>query len=268
MMMTRTRAMVVAMLAASSAAACAGGGLPAPGVAGPAGVPGFDTREYPGEDAMRAWADASPYEWVGFYLPAPCYTGTSWIGQRDALRASGWGLAVLFVGEQDWSGEAEAPTPGLGQRCTRSNLTAAQGREDAMEAGRTAALEGFPTGTAIFLDVERVASVSDPLAAYVRGWVRGLLEGGTYVPALYAHAENADALYALVLAAYEEAGAAGQPPLWVATSRGFQRGAAPTLSGFPNAAIWQGAFDVRESWGGVELTIDVNVATSAEPSGG
>ena len=37
------------------------------------GVPGFDTRDYPGTAAMRAWRDASPYRWVGYYLTgAPC----------------------------------------------------------------------------------------------------------------------------------------------------------------------------------------------------
>src|SRR5690349_10370204 len=34
---------------------------------------GFDTNIYPGERALRAWREAGPYEWVGFYLPAPCH---------------------------------------------------------------------------------------------------------------------------------------------------------------------------------------------------
>src|SRR5690349_21330073 len=33
---------------------------------------GFDTRVYPGEAALRTWKQRSPYEWVGYYLPAPC----------------------------------------------------------------------------------------------------------------------------------------------------------------------------------------------------
>ena len=51
------------------------------------GVPGFDTRDYPGDAVMRGWFGASPYRWVGYYLPAPCYTGTTWTGRRAALRA-------------------------------------------------------------------------------------------------------------------------------------------------------------------------------------
>ena len=47
------------------------------------GIPGFDTRDYPGDDAMRAWFGSSPYRWVGYYLPAPCYKGTTWSGRRQ-----------------------------------------------------------------------------------------------------------------------------------------------------------------------------------------
>ncbi len=36
----------------------------------------------------------SPLRWVGYYLPAPCYTGTSWMGLRAALERMGWGMAV------------------------------------------------------------------------------------------------------------------------------------------------------------------------------
>src|SRR5213075_627653 len=37
---------------------------------------GFDTYEYPGDETMRAWKTDAPYEWVGYYLPAPCHDGT------------------------------------------------------------------------------------------------------------------------------------------------------------------------------------------------
>ncbi|HKW12329.1 MAG TPA: hypothetical protein VJO33_18225, partial [Gemmatimonadaceae bacterium] len=47
---------------------------------------GFDTSEYPGDDAMRAWRDDGSYEWVGYYLPAaPCHKDASWSGKRDGL---------------------------------------------------------------------------------------------------------------------------------------------------------------------------------------
>jgi hypothetical protein len=65
---------------------------------------GFDTYKYPGDDAMRAWRhDDVPYEWVGYYLPAPCHKGTTWVGKRERLTEMGWGIAVVYVGQQTWS---------------------------------------------------------------------------------------------------------------------------------------------------------------------
>lgn len=67
---------------------------------------GFDTYAYPGDNAMRAWfAGDAPYEWVGYYLPAtPCHKGESWSGKRATLTDMGWGLAVIYVGQQVWGG--------------------------------------------------------------------------------------------------------------------------------------------------------------------
>ena len=67
---------------------------------------GFDTYAYPGDDAMRAWREeeGSPYEWVGYYLPsAPCHKGDTWEGKRQTLSDMGWGVAVIYVGQQVWS---------------------------------------------------------------------------------------------------------------------------------------------------------------------
>jgi hypothetical protein len=69
--------------------------------------PGFDTNIYPGDRAMHAWRQDSHYEWVGYYLPAPCHKDDSWSGKRAALDEMGWGLAVIYVGQQTWD---RAPT--------------------------------------------------------------------------------------------------------------------------------------------------------------
>jgi hypothetical protein len=64
---------------------------------------GFDTYAYPGDDVMRAWRHEDvPYEWVGYYLPAPCHKGRSWMGKRERLADMGWGMAVIYVGQQTW----------------------------------------------------------------------------------------------------------------------------------------------------------------------
>src|ERR1700737_2191091 len=64
---------------------------------------GFDTFSYPGDAAMHAWQTGDkPYKWVGYYLTAPCHTDSSWEGKRDTLSNMGWGMAVIYVGQQTW----------------------------------------------------------------------------------------------------------------------------------------------------------------------
>jgi hypothetical protein len=244
-------------------------GAPAPA----RGVPGFDTRDYPGDAAMQRWFAASPYRWVGYYLPAPCYTGTTWSGRRDALRRIGWGFAVLYVGEQDWQAmrAAAGDTAGAaveGGRCVTANLTQQQGVAHAAEAEAAAAADDFPAGTVIYLNVERVERVSPELAAYARAWFATMLERGRYAPGLYAHDHNAAELYSILAEEYVRRGRTERPRLWVARSADFDVRRSPAESGYPVAAAWQGRFNVRETWDGITLNIDVNVADSADPSRG
>jgi len=64
---------------------------------------GFDTYAYPGDEVMQAWKTNAPYEWVGYYLPsAPCHDGVTWAGKRQRLADMGWGMAVIYVGQQTW----------------------------------------------------------------------------------------------------------------------------------------------------------------------
>jgi hypothetical protein len=256
--------LAVAVLAAACAPAPVG--VPVPD----RGVPGFDTREYPGDAAMRTWFDASPYRWVGYYLPAPCHTGAGWSGRRATLQQMGWGLAVLYVGEQDWAAMRAAgdTTPVMtGPRCATENLTAARGAEHAADAAAVAQADGFANGTVIYLDVERVERVSPELAAYVRSWVGSLLDDARYLPGLYAHDQNATTLLTILTEEMLRRQRVERPRLWVAKQAGFDVRRSPSESGYPGATAWQGIFDTRESWGGVELLIDVNVADTRNPSG-
>jgi hypothetical protein len=234
-------------------------------LAGARGVPGFDLRQYPGAESMRTWRSSSPYRWVGYYLRAACHPRSSWTGRRAELERMGWGIALLYVGEQDWSAVRNPPagrgTPGDSiPRCTSANLTAARGAADAAEADSVARAEGFTAGTTIYLDVERVDSVSAALIEYVSAWTAALVGGGTFSPGLYAHGANAEALHAAMVREFSRRGVGQNPPLWVASAQGFDILAAPAESGFLQATIWQGAFNTRETWGGVTLTIDINVA--------
>lgn len=262
---------LAALLLATAGAACAplpvGGPIPA------RGVPGFDTRDYPGDTTMRRWFEASPYRWVGYYLPSPCYTGTTWSGRRPVLRQQGWGFAVLYVGEQDWRAMRPAagdtvPVAVEGARCTTANLTVENGARHAAEAEAAAAADAFPNGTVVFLNVERVERVSPELREYVRSWVATMLERGRYTPGLYAHDHNAAELYAVVAEEFVRRQRAERPRLWVARQAGFDIARSPIESGHAVATVWQGRFDTRETWADVTLNIDVNVADSADPSSG
>jgi hypothetical protein len=95
--------------------------------------------------------------------------------------------------------------------------------------------------------------------------VRALLADGRYVPAIYCHWRNADAIRADV---QPLATAAGQGPMrfWIARSAGFSLDRVPTDAGFAFAYAWQGALDVSRTWNGRTLVIDENVAATASPS--
>jgi hypothetical protein len=253
---------------------------------------GFDTGLYPGDDALRAWRQSSPYMWVGYYLPAPCHRDVSWSGKRERLIALGWGTAVIYLGQQDWAASpsrapaprdtvartdsvasAAAPaapaasaTPAAPPACSASNLSAARGGTEAADAAAKTVAEGFPAGTVVYLDVERVNAVSPALLEYVRAWMDGVLADGRFIPGVYCHRANADALHEAARAVYAARGRAGEPQFWIASSAGFGLEQAPRGVGLDYANVWQGRLDTRESWGGFTLTIDANVADSRSPS--
>lgn len=237
---------------------------------------GFDVRRYPGDSTMRRWRrPGSPFEWVGYYLEAPCRTDHSWVGTRAQLARQGWGTAVLYVGQQAWlhvgphdRTRARATTgasPG-GGACSPALLTAARGRADADEAIRGARADGFPRGTVLFLDVERMDSVPRPMRDYYGAWFGRVLADGAYRPGVYVHALNAAVVHDDLRTAFAAAGVAETPRVWVAAPRGFTSGQPPRASGFPFATVWQAILERTERWQGVSLTVDVNVANRPSPS--
>jgi hypothetical protein len=265
---------MVAVALLAGLAACAPvqvGPAPAPGGAATS-FPGFDTMLYPGDGVMTRWRAESPYRWVGYYLRSPCHPRETWMGKRATLQGMGWGLAVLYVGEQDWrhiAGGATGPgltPPGEAPRCTPANLTAERGAADAADAQRVLAAEGFPNGTVVYLNVERVDRLTPELSAYVAAWVGGLLDGGRYLPGLYAHASNAPNLRALAVGEFAERNRTDRPRLWVARTGDFTLDRHPRESGLDYANVWQGVLDTSETWGGSTLRIDRNVADSPSPS--
>jgi len=283
-------ALIVA--AAAALGACGSDGTTAPIVdtAGSVSVPGFDISIYPGESALRAWKyPASPYRWVGYYLPAPCHRDTTWTGTYATVTSIGWGTAAIYVGQQDW-----AQIPLLSRHwtlrldntaasisrtfddlaasvafvtCSATLLTVEQGAAEAADAIARLRADGFPNGAAVYLDVEFVKSVSPALVEYIRAWFDGVLTDGRYRPGMYASKNNAAQLFETASAAYRAAHRTDAPPFWVTTSAGFSMTARPVDVGLPFATLWQGIYEATQRWGGTTLTVDVDVAESCHAVG-
>ncbi|MGH7652004.1 MAG: glycoside hydrolase domain-containing protein [Gemmatimonadaceae bacterium] len=266
---------------------------------------GFDTFSYPGDDAMRAWLNTDkPYRWVGYYLSAPCHTDSSWEGKRSTLSAMGWGMAVIYVGQQTWGRTPGAPirvtryitkrvrhvhtrhgrrvvtytrgrvpvrvlvTPRASRNssCSTQFVSAARGFADANDAIAKTAAEGFAPGTSIFLDVERMDAVPRAMRDYYESWTKRVIEDGRFKPAFYAHSFNANMIYGDVKAVLATAGVSSDPAFWIASGRGFAEDKDPSEVGHAFAQVWQGLLDVVETHNGVKIPIDVNVAERPSPS--
>jgi hypothetical protein len=234
---------------------------------------GFDTSVYPGDATMRRWKEAgAPYEWVGYYLPAPCLRDDSWCGKRETITGLGFGTAVIYVGQQTW-GRTPRPASTAARRAERAGkscdahfVSGPRGTDEGTDAIARTTAEGFGKGTIVYLDVERMERMPQAMRDYYRAWARTLLADGRYVPGVYVHAHNAATVYDDLVAEYRAAGVAAEPPVWVASGRGFTRDAAPTDVGHQFAGVWQGVLDVVEHHGGISLPIDVNVAAVPSPS--
>src|SRR6266850_8592518 len=129
----------------------------------PAGVhsfAGFDRNEYPGDAALPLLRKS--YSFAGYWLsPSPGEKSNSWIGKRGVMQAQGFGFLLLYQGRTS------------GQLPYKKDSIAA-GLADAQAAAAAARREGFPAGSAIFLDVEEGGRFFDGYHAYLRTWAEAL----------------------------------------------------------------------------------------------
>jgi hypothetical protein len=280
---------------------------------------GFDTYAYPGDAVMQAWRHADvPYEWVGYYLPAPCHKGNTWSGKRERLADMGWGMAVIYVGQQTWDRTPRAydtryravkrrvmvskrvktrvvrngkrvtryvtkrvpvtktvsvpyrvpvnPADRPLDQCNTNLVSGTRGRIEADDAIRRTQAEGFPAGSVIFLDIERMNRTPEPMRDYYRAWTARVLDDGRYRPGFYAHKYNAKRIYDDVKAEYLLAGRSEEPPFWIAGGKDFSPDKSPQEVGHQFASVWQGVLDVVQEWQGHKLPLDVNVAAVRDPS--
>jgi hypothetical protein len=236
---------------------------------------GFDTHTYPGEKTMRAWKNApgAPYSWVGYYLPSPCHKDPSWVGKRELLTSMGWGLAVVYVGQQTWGRQpkplSSAKVAALmknGTVCNANLLGVDRGAADGADAIAISTREGFAPGSIIFLDIERMEVMPEVMRQYYRAWAKALLTDGRYLPGVYVHAHNAQTVHDDLMLEFADSHTTGEPRMWIASGRGFDEGKAPQDVGFAFAGVWQGLLDVARAVADIRLPVDVNVSTWTSPS--
>jgi hypothetical protein len=272
---TRDKLVQAAATVAQVAAAVTGQDAPLADEAKAGKNLGFDTHTFPGEKTMRAWRNApgAPYSWVGYYLPSPCHKDASWAGNRELLTSMGWGLAVVYVGQQTWgrtprslSAARKASLAKSGTTCNADLLGADRGAADGADAISLTSREGFTPRSIVFLDIERMETMPETMRSYYRAWAKTLLKDGRYRPGVYVHAHNAQVVYDDLKQEFAAAGVNEEPRMWVASGRGFDEGKAPQDVGFAFAGVWQGMLDVARAVADIKLPVDVNVSSWTSPS--
>ena len=125
---------------------------------------GFDRNDYPADatlDALR-----KTFAFSGYWLNAPPgEKATTWLGKRGILRAHGFGFLVLFNGRLDKELKASREAKSIGAN-------------DAAAAVKTAQTEGFPPGTVIFVDQEEGGRMLPEQREYLYSWIDGVNAAG------------------------------------------------------------------------------------------
>jgi hypothetical protein len=146
-------------------------GAPTPGTR----YVGFDSNDYPGDDALPALR--RHFAFAGYWLTnPPGARQNGWKGKREALLQNSFGFLVLANGRL----EAE-----IGKANRSGTPPAALGEKDAADAVASARREGFPPHTIIFLDQEEGGRLTGPQSAYLLGWTEAVARSG-YLPGIYA----------------------------------------------------------------------------------
>jgi hypothetical protein len=248
---------------------------------------GFDTNIYPGDAAVPTLR--RNFAFAGYWLNNPPGAHqNNWKGKRDVLLKNGFGFLVLANGRL----EAEIA------KAKRGGTTpAAFGEKDAADAITAAHREGFPARTIIYLDQEEGGRLTANQSGYLFAWTEAVARSG-YLPGIYGSGQQvgdgpgktittvqdirqqvaANHLHEIAIWVYQDAcppanGCSLHPP-------------APSASGTPNVAAWQYAQSPRRKEitaacaktyaadgncyapGVPDMTVDLDVAASADPSHG
>ena len=245
---------------------------------------GFDRNIYPGDEALPILRKT--FSFASYWLsPPPGEKTNTWQGKRELIRSQGFGFVVLYRGPESRELKNEAAAK-------------EKGTQDAKNAAAAAKAEGFAANTIIFLDIEEGGRLSANYHAYLRAWSEELTRAGFH-PGVYCSAMpvKEDARITITTAddIHNDAATRGVT-IWAYNdscppSPGCafpQDPSPPSSSGVSYAAVWQFAQspsrkeftahcpatyhkdgncyapgDKTHAW-----FLDVNSATSPDPSGG
>jgi hypothetical protein len=242
---------------------------------------GFDRNDYPGDANLKTLRPTFSY--TGYWLNNPPGEKTNtWRGHRAVVESAGFGFLVLFNGRL---------YAGLKTVANATRL----GKSDAQSAVATAKREGFPAKTIIFLDQEQGGRMLPEQKAYIYAWVDGVIGAG-FRAGVYCSGQPAPDDNNVVTAEDVRQNAASREiTFWVtndacppAPGCAFpEQPPVPTQSGINFAEVWQFAQSPqRKDVAGrctnysrdgecyppgleaQKLHVDVNSATSADPSHG
>ncbi|MBZ5722535.1 MAG: DUF1906 domain-containing protein [Acidobacteriia bacterium] len=245
---------------------------------------GFDRNDYPGDQNLKALRQTFSYS--GYWLNnPPGATRNTWSGKRQALAAEGFGFLVLFNGR-------------LYAELKKVPSAAALGKSDALAAATSAKKEGFARATIIFLDQEQGGRLLPEQRAYLHAWVDGVnaagFRAGVYCSGI---AFQEDKNNVVITAEDIRKNAGGRNIVYWVTNDAcppspgceFRNPPPPAHSGVPFATVWQFAQSPKrpEVAGrcpanyhrdgncyppgadpALRLHVDVNSATTDDPSGG
>jgi hypothetical protein len=131
---------------------------------------GFDRNDYPGVGALDELRKT--FSFSGYWLNAPPgEKATTWLGKRAILRARGFGFLLLFNGRLD-------------KELKASREAKSMGANDAAAAVKAAQTEGFPPGTVIFVDQEEGGRMLPEQRDYLYAWIDAV-NGAGYRAGVY-----------------------------------------------------------------------------------
>ena len=243
---------------------------------------GFDRNLYPGDANLKTLRQTFSY--TGYWLNnPPGATSNSWTGHRAAVESAGFGFLVLFNGRL----YAELRTVANAQRL---------GRADALIAASSARREAFPRGTIIFLDQEQGGRMLPEQKAYIYAWVDAIGAAGFGAGIYCSGIRSTDGQDVVTAEDIRQTAGSRQITYWAINdgcppSPGCSSSPnppSPSQSGVKFAEVWQFAQSPQRKdvagrctnyardgncyppgTGPAQgLHVDVNTATSADPSHG